>query len=206
MAILGATPGDVIPIPAQVRGESGFVLSRVLYRAAVTVVEVFDGFRTDFLSVAENLDAFGFRIEYRLFAPVFAAFHFHKYFGTVRWPVLGKVGTPTEWKQRFERAEFAEVDYQTSGRFERGNIRCKESGWDRRPLEGSTIYSNPQLIHRVNLHLSGRLARGEPLTPLRMASIMASEAPGWLEGEFESCRRLADEVGTRFKETPRKAR
>jgi hypothetical protein len=204
MAILNANPGDAIPIPAETLGVQGYVLSRVLYRNPVTVVEVFGGF-SEGLPWKDNRLHGGCLVSDRMFAPVFASFDFNKHFGKVPWPILSMSGD-ADLQHLFNTAEFAEVGYAETGRYFRGAQRCQEPPDVRRPLEGTQIYSNPQLILRVNLHLNGVLAPMEPLTPARTRQLMAIQPDGWWEAELARCKSLSDQMADAWRRSARTAR
>jgi hypothetical protein len=95
MAVLQFQAGDVIPIPARVGEIRGYVLSRVLMRAQITVIEVFGTFHHDLRLDVDALLASNFASSERLFAPVMAAFDFNKHFGKIKWPIIGCVGDPS---------------------------------------------------------------------------------------------------------------
>jgi len=199
MASLKVQPGDVIPIPCKLGQDLGFVISRVIGRSKVNVIEVFSDFHAETCDPYAVMEKQSMDPSERLFSPVYASFDFSKYFGKVKWPVLGSVGTHAEWERLLGEVEFAEAAYQESGRYVRGGVRLKETSDERRSLEPGTIYSNPQLIHRINLHLAGRLDRCEALTSKRLAELMAEEPSGWLEVELDKCLLIADEVAIKLR-------
>ncbi len=206
MALLKVVPGDVIPIPCQLGEDLGYVLSRVIGRSKVIVLEVFADFHTDFAQPDIVMGQQAMGVSNRLFSPVYVSFDFSKYFGKLKWPILGCSGNLAEWQQRLSEAEFEEAGYQVTGRYVKGGVRLKEETDERRSLEPGTIYSNPQLIHRINLHMAGRLGRFEALTSRRLAELMAEESAGWIDAELDRCLVIADEVAMRLRNASKSPR
>lgn len=202
MAILTVHPGDIVAIPAQQNEQQGFVLSRVIQEnTQVTTIEVFEGFHNNFSITADEIKALGLSIDQRLFPPVYVAFDFNKFFGKVKWPILDQdPNYDSEAHSRLSAIEFATERYDEVGEYMRNGQTYFEPDGIRRPLNNRTIYSNTQLIVRINLFLQGDYARGTALNVWSDRMFLASKGLDWYNAELNTCLALSDTVATTLKE------
>lgn len=201
MALLKVNAGDVVAIPAVKGGQYGFVLSRVIVPINTRTIEVFSDFLTNFDITEEEVRSQDFSIDNRLFNPVYASFDFSKHFGKVKWPILLSDPTYDREQSKYSEIEFEDAsEYQEFGRYYRGGDEYHEPPGVRRNLESKTIYSNPQLMHRVNLHLAGYLKKGEPLNPLRTRAAIEQNGMDWWVDGINACNDIADAIATKLKD------
>lgn len=199
MALLKVAAGDVVAIPATKAGELGFVLSRVIVPASTLTIEVFRDFHTTFAITESEIRACDFSASNRLFNPVYAAFDFGKHFGAVKWPILLKDSKFDKESSGYCDIEFEDAsEYEELGRYYRGDEECHEPPGVRRNLESRTIYSNPQLVHRINLHLAGYLKVGEPLNPERTRRAIQANGKDWWVNGINVCNGLSDLIAKRL--------
>jgi hypothetical protein len=205
MALLLVDAGDVIAIPAAKAGKLGFVLARVIIPIRTRTIEVFREFRTDFAISEEEVRAQDFSVASRLFNPVYASLDFGKPFGVVKWPILLKNPHYDKEMSNFSDIEFEDAtEYEEFGRYYKGGEECYEPQGVRRDLESRTIYSNPQLVHRIKLHLAGYLNVGEPLNSDRTRKAIQENGEEWWITGISACRDLSDEVTKRLIEAQRR--
>ncbi|HIH2744418.1 hypothetical protein L3V59_25740 [Burkholderia aenigmatica] len=199
MALLRVTPGDVVAIPSEMNGEWGFVLSRVIFVGATKWIEVFDDFIVDFKSLSEAAKSINSRKKNRLFNPVLASFDFGKYFCMIKWPILSSDPLYTSDKSGFSEIEFEGPSYEELGIYYKGGEKFTEELGVRRNLDDMTIFSNPQLVRRVNLYLSGCVKKGEPWNSRLVKSIIDKEGERWWVDGIKECGDKADAVALRLK-------
>ncbi|VWC77159.1 hypothetical protein BLA18110_02462 [Burkholderia lata] len=200
MALLKVVPGDVVAIPSEMNGEWGFVLSRVIFVGATKWIEVFDDFSVDFEGVSASVKSINFSRKSRLFNPILASFDFGKYFCAVKWPILSSDPLYTPDQSYFSEIEFEGTSYEELGIYYKGGEKFTEKHGVRRNLEDMTIFSNPQLVRRVNLYLSGYVKKGVPWNSRLVKSIVDKEGMDWWVGGINECNDKADAVALRFKE------
>ncbi len=206
MALLKVNPGDVVAVPAEKKGEWGFVLARVIRSGVVTWIEVFEDFYTDFNIDEKAIAARNFSEEARLFKPVYAAFDFGKYFGKVKWPVLATDASYTPDQSNISSIEFEGDSYQESGIYYKNGVECVEPAGVRRGLENRTIYSNPQLVRRINLYLSGYFEKGVPWNSEVIRAVVEKEGMDWWVDGINACNDKADAVALKFKEVRKRVK
>lgn len=200
MALLKVTPGDVVAIPGEVNGEWGFVYSRVIFVGATKWIEVFDDFNVDFAAVLEGGRAEKFEKKSRLFNPIMASFDFGKNFCSVKWPILSSDPLYVSDKSGFSKIEFEGPSYQELGIYYKGGEKFTEKPGVRRDLDDMTIFSNPQLVRRINLYLSGYLEKGVAWNSRLVKSIIEKEGMDWWIGGINACNDKADAIALAFKE------
>ncbi|MCA8293734.1 hypothetical protein LGN19_08030 [Burkholderia sp. AU30198] len=199
MALLKVKPGDVVAIPSEMNGEWGFVLSRAIVVGVTNWIEVFDDFSVDFDITTEDVRSRISSEKSRLFNPILASFDFGKYFGLVKWPVLLADPDYAPSHSDFSEIEFEGASYEELGIYYKGDERFSEQSGVRRNLEDMTIYSNPQLVRRINLHLSGYVDKGVPWNSRLVKSIIDKEGMKWWVDGINACNDKADAVALRFK-------
>ena len=202
MALLKVQPGDVVAVPARKDAEEGFVLCRVINEKNVLTIEIFAGFFTDFSITEDEVKAQDLSILNRLHSPVHASFDFTTYSGKIKWPILLSNPDYDPEESKYSEIEFQDCsEYAPRGLyFKSGEIRWEPDGV-RRNLEDRTIWSNPQLIQRTNLYLSGILKHGEPFNVQKEQQLIQQYGMDWLVNETNACVDLADRVATKFKES-----
>ncbi|MBN3839776.1 hypothetical protein [Burkholderia sp. Ac-20349] len=200
MALLMVAPGDVVAIPAEMSGEWGFVLSRVIFVGATKWIEVFDDFSVDFKNASERAESIIFSEKKRLFNPIFASFDFRKYFCMVKWPILSSDPLYTPDQSGFSEIEFEGPSYEELGIYYKGGEEFAEKSGVRRNLDDMTIFSNPQLVRRVNLYLSGYVKKGEPWNSRLVKSIIDKKGREWWVSGIGECNDRADAVALRLKD------
>lgn len=205
MAILSRAAGDIIAVPALKDGHWGFLMSRVIYADVVTCIEVFAPFKTNFVITAnETLEQIP-SIQERLFNPIYASFDFSKNFGKIKWPILAHDLNYDTRQSRASDIEFEGDCYNELGYFLRGRKEFTEPSGVRRVLENRTIYSNPQLVHRINLYFSGVLKKGEVCNAARVRALIEERGMSWWADGVEACRESVDAVAKKFADShPRK--
>lgn len=199
MSLLKVVPGDIIAIPAEKNGEWGFVFSRVIINGVVTWIEVFEEFSSHFSINTLEIIKKDFSTQTRLFNPIYAALDFGRYFGKVKWPILVSDPLYTPVQSDFPNIEFEGEGYQEFGIYYKGMTKCVENTGIRRNLESRTIYSNPQLVWRINLFLSGYFEKGTPWNPRIIKSVIDKEGMDWWVNGINSCNNKADEIALKFK-------
>lgn len=200
MSLLKVNPGDVIAIPAEKDAVWGFVLGRVIISGVVNWIEVFSEFSSNFNIDENEIAGRDFSEPARLFCPVYAALDFGKYFGKVKWPIVFSTPSYDPEQSGFSDIEFEGESYEELGIFHKGRVEQVEKKGVRRNLEDRTIYSNPQLVWRINLYLSGYCKKGTPWNSRVVKSMIDEKGMDWWVGGIKSCNEKADAVATRFKE------
>ncbi|WP_208449601.1 hypothetical protein [Burkholderia ambifaria] len=200
MALLTVTSGDIVAIPAERCGEWGFVYSRVILVGAAKWIEVFDEFSVDFERVSEDVRPEKFAKKSRLFNPIMASFDFGKNFCAVKWPVLSSDPLYTPDQSNFSEIEFEGPSYQELGIYYKGGEKFTEKAGVCRGLDDMTIFSNPQLVRRINLYLSGYIEKGVAWNSRLVKSIIEKEGMDWWVGGINACNDKADAVALAFKE------
>lgn len=201
MALLKTVPGDIVAIPALKDGQQGFVLSRVVERTQVRTIEVFEGFYTNFAMTAEEIRALELSVDKRLFAPVYAAFDFHRFYGKVKWPILCQdTEYDPEIQSHLSEIEFETERYAEVGEYMRNGQAHYEPDGVRRDLNNRTIYSNTQLMVEINLFLEGYFPRGTALNVTSERRYLADRGLDWYNAELDANIVLADTVATKLKE------
>lgn len=200
MALLKVTAGDIVAIPSERGGKWGFVYSRVIFVGATKWIEVFDEFSVDFEVASENLRSGRFAKKTRLFNPILASFDFGKHFCAVKWPILSSDPLYTSDQSNFSEIEFEGPSYEELGIYYKGGEKFTEKQGVRRDLDDMTIFSNPQLVRRINLYLSGYIEKGTPWNSRLVKSIIDKEGMDWWVGGINACNDKADAVALLFKE------
>jgi hypothetical protein len=200
VSLLKVNPGDIIGIPAEKDAVWGFVLGRIIMTGVVTWIEVFSEFSTNFQIDEKEIEQRDFSSRARLFDPVYVALDFGKYFGKVKWPILGVTPSYTPEQSNFSDIEFEGDSYQELGIYYKELAEHTEVGGLRRNLEDRTIYSNPQLVRRINLYLSGYFEKGTPWNSRVIKSVIDKEGMDWWVAGINSCNDKADAVALEFKE------
>jgi hypothetical protein len=211
MALLKVAVGDIVGVPAM-RGETiGFVLMRIIRtKHPVDWSEVFKDFHTNFSMTAEEALACDFSKENMLFGPVYTSLDFNKFFGKTKWPVLAHDTSAETDQADNPEIEFASHDYYSSGIYYKAGKDYFNPPDQRREIEDNTIYSNPQLIQRINLHLSGYLKPGRKWSYIvereiiRDKALRDSEGKAWPEEDIDNCLWIAEEGAQKFKLTHKK--
>ena len=206
MALLKKSLGDIIGVPAMQGEELGFVLMRIIRtKHPVTWSEVFKGFYTNFSITAEEVLACDFSKENILFGPVHTSLDFNKYFGKTKWPILAHDTSAEVDQADNPDIEFASHDYFSSGIYYKAEKDYFNPPDQRREIEDNLIYSNPQLIRRINLHLSGYLKPGRKWSYIvgqelvRDQALRDSAGKAWPEADMDHCLLVAEEVAQKFK-------
>lgn len=200
VSMLKTNPGDIIAVPAEKDGVWGFVLARVILSGVVNWIEVFDDFGANFDISREEIAKRDFSVRARLFGPIYAALDFGRYFGKVKWPVLDSDSSYSPELSNFSDIEFEGESYAELGIYRKGRVELQEDGGVRRNLEDRTIYSNPQLVRRVNLYLSGYFHKGAPWNSRVVKSVIDKQGMGWWVDGINACNDKADAVALKFKE------
>lgn len=203
MALLNVNPGDVLGVPARSGGAWGFVLARIIRSDPSPWLEVFGDFSRDFSITEEEVLNRDFSISNRLFNPVYVALDFNRHFGEVKWPILARNPGYSPGQSAAEEIEFEEVSYWKTGVYYRNGIRCQELPGHRRDLEDATIYSNPQLVWRINLYLSGYFAKGAAWNSRLKKSVIEKEGVDWWVGGINACNANMDTIALEFKKVRR---
>lgn len=204
MALLKTVPGDIVAIPALKDGRQGFVLSRVIERTQVRTIEVFEGFYTNVAMTADEIRALELSVDKRLFAPVYAAFDFHRFYGKVKWPILCQDPEYNpEIQSHLSEIEFETERYAEVGEYMRDGQAHYEPKGVRRNLNDRTIYSNTQLMVRINLFMEGYFPRGTALNVMSARRFLADRGEDWYDAELDACITLADSVATQLKDAQR---
>lgn len=196
--LLKVCPGDIIGVPAEKGTRWGFVLARVIRNKPSVWVEVFDKFHHNFHITQEEIKKNNFSKDARLFQPIYAALDFGKYFGKVKWPILATDPIYQPDKSDMSSIEFEGDSYLETGVYSRGGVEHSEEGGLRRDLEDTTIYSNPQLVRRVNLYLSGYMKKGAPWNARQKQAIIEKEGIEWWVDGINACNAHADAVSLKF--------
>jgi hypothetical protein len=204
MALLKVSPGDIVGVPAAKDGVWGFVLSRVIREDKVLWIEVFSSFLTNFSISETGVLAQDLSGDNRLFNPIYASFDFNRHFGKIKWPILARAPAYTPGQSKISQIEFEGISYFETGLYLKGGKEYREPPGVRRNLEDRTTYSNPQLVHRINLHLSGYVRKGEPWNARLERPLIEREGMYWWSEGEESCKIAADEVASRFLEARKK--
>ncbi|WP_155629167.1 hypothetical protein [Burkholderia cepacia] len=200
MALLKVKPGDVVAIPSEMNGEWGFVYSRVIFVGATKWIEVFDEFNVDFEVVLDGAKSEKLGKKSRLFNPIMASFDFGKDFCSVKWPVLSSDHLYASDQSNFSEIEFEGPSYQELGVYYKGGDKFIEKKGVRRNLDDMTIFSNPQLVRRINLYLSGYIKKGTAWNSRLVKSIIEKEGMDWWVGGINACNDKADAVTLVFNE------
>lgn len=205
MALLSVIPGDIVPIPCLKGGDMGFVLSRVIRKDVTKWIEVFAEFYQDVAMSEDEVLAQDFSISNRLFNPVYASFDFNKFFGKIKWPILAHYPDyDPELHSKHSEIEFRDTTYDELGMYLKGRKVYYDPPHIRRNLEDRTIYSNPQLIHRVNLYVSGCLKKGTIWNFLLERKLLKKKGIEWWEEQIDQGVIIADTVGQKFKDARKK--
>lgn len=123
----------------------------------------------------------------------------------MKWPVLLHDPNYDKEQSKCSEIEFEySSEYQEFGRYAKGGKECTEPPGVRRNLQDKTIYSNPQLMHRISLHLNGYLKRGEPMNALRERAAIEQNGMDWWVDGVNACNDIADAIATKFKEAQKK--
>jgi hypothetical protein len=201
MALLKVVPGDIVAIPCKKNDNIGFVLSRVIRYDVVLWIEVFSDFFTDFSVGQTEVLEQDFSTSNRLFNPIYASFDFNKYFGKIKWPILAhSPNYNPEVDSKYSNIEFEDVSYEELGLYLKGGELVYEKNGIRRNLEDRTIYSNPQLVTRINLYMSGYLKKGTVWNYKLTRAITKAEGKDWWRDQIEYCTVLVDIVAQKFKD------
>lgn len=161
MALLKVAPGDLIAVPARNGALHGYVLARVLHDGEWVVLEIFSEFRDEgFVDFDWIMNGSGHLGE-RMFSPIRASLDFNKQLCKQKWPLLRlslmmEPGVDLsisnlEW-------EGPPDQYDAIGLYYRGGEIVYEPNGVRRSLESGHLYSNPQILRRIDLHLRGIMA------------------------------------------------
>lgn len=200
MGLLKVKPGDIVAIPCEMSGEWGLVYSRVIFVGVTKWIEVFDEFNVDFDAVLEGAKSEKFGKKYRLFNPTMASFDFGRNFCSVKWPMLSSDPLYASNQSNFSEIEFEGPSYQELGIYYKGGEKFVEKQGVRRNLDDMTIFSNPQLVRRINLYLSGYIEKGAPWNSRLVKSIIEKEGMDWWVGGINACNDKADVVALAFNE------
>ncbi|AZE59409.1 MULTISPECIES: Imm26 family immunity protein [Pseudomonas fluorescens group] len=199
MSILKVSEGDIICIPACKHKKWGFVLGRIVLNSHyVTWLEVFSKYHSDFSISRDEILRQNFSKNNRLFNPVHVSLDFGKYFGKIKWPTI-HTNNYNQADSNIEDIEFASPDYKISGIFYKNNKELHEPADRRRPLEDCTIYSNPQLIHRINLHLSGIANKTIPWNAETIHNLIEQRSIKWWLDGIQYCADSVDAAAREFK-------
>ncbi|EMD9437017.1 hypothetical protein LGN20_00975 [Burkholderia cepacia] len=201
MALLKVTAGDIVAIPCERNGEWGFVCSRVILVRATKWIEVFDEFSVDFEAAPGRAKQDGFPENSRLFNPILASFDFGKNFCTVKWPILSSDPLYTPELSSFSEIEFEGPSYEELGIYYKGGEKFAEKQGVRRNIEDMTIFSNPQLVRRIGLYLSGYIKKGTSWNSRLVKSIIDKEGMDWWVSGINACNDKADAIARLFKES-----
>lgn len=206
MGLLNADPGSIVAVPAKKDQQFGFVLARTITPTGNRIIEVFQGFYTNFAITNEQVKEQDFSINNRLFPPIHAGLNFTKYDSKVKWPILLTDPLYDKEQSKYSEIEFNQTDYayDESGLYTKGGISCNEPFGVRRNLQCPQIFSNPQLIFRINRHLSGQMAVGEVSNVYTERKFLDLYGLKWWTDSLLECQTLADEVATLMKEAQKK--
>ena len=198
MAVLKVNQGDILAIPAQKNNGWGFVLSRVIYNDKATCIEVFEKFHDNFGMTPTECLAENFSAGKRLFNPVLVALDFGRHFGKIKWEILAKSPKYDPEQSGLSDIEFENASYPEVGSYTKGRKEFHEPPDVRRSLESRTIYSNTQLVCRINMYIQGIFKKNEPWNPLTLKPVFEQQNENWWSDELKACMEPMDAVALKI--------